>query len=597
MSSAIAIFTNELRARTRLFLICAALAVVPFLATLLPSARGQARDVIAIVGGFLAVCIGLGVALTLGNSVLTRDLAERRMSFWFAKPVRPAALWLGKATASVLTALFCFGLIALPAMFAAGAAWRGYWIGDVSVLALAALAIVFLFFVVHALSTVIRSHSPLLVLDFLFAIVTAGALLMIIWPLILGQAVEVLKLLAIIVGAAALLVLAIAPVWQLQQGRADLRRSHAAFSRFFWPAVAVVLLLAGGYVWWLISPAPQDLTDIVVVHQPARGSRVVVAGTTRGRGDYHATFLIDRATGKYERLASPVWWGMEWSADGRVAAWLQPAGLFSMKRLEIYANGRPTGIVLSASAQFVLSDDGTRVATQEGGTISVYELANSRLLMSAAGFDGRPRASLFFANRDEVRVIETRPVRIANLDLRARRISRSTPRDLDTPWQAVAASADGSRLMLMKVNLILDGRTGATLATIPPQAFTPGTMLADGRVAGIVYENGPRVRVFAQDGRMLHDIAMPGERQVYIAGETEGGKLLLATLRAKMYVVDLATGAVVQRLAGVHGGWMTWSADPRLKRFATDQDLVGVGRGRKLVQWSPRAGGTVRPLL
>ena len=93
MSAAIALFTRELRGRTRLFVSCAVLACVPFLATLLPAAQAHRADVIAMVGGFLAICVGAAVALATGGSVIMRDLAERRMSFWFAKPLHPAALW------------------------------------------------------------------------------------------------------------------------------------------------------------------------------------------------------------------------------------------------------------------------------------------------------------------------------------------------------------------------------------------------------------------------------------------------------------------------------------------------------------------------
>lgn len=598
MSATMVIFTRELREKSRLFLACLVLAAVPFLATLLPSARGHRGDVIAIVGGTLAVCIGLGVALSMGNSAISRDLAERRMSFYFAKPVRPGALWLGKAAASLVTALFCFGVIAVPAMLFAGASWNRRWLGGMQPLLVGALAIAVFFFVMHALATVTRSRSPLLALDFLFLILTAGALVMIVWPVVLGGAFEVSKVLAIAIAVAFLLVLAIAPIWQLEHGRTDIRRSHAAFSRFFWPAVGVVLLLSGGYVWWLVSAKPSDLDEIVSVEQPANGTSVMIAGTSRGRGDYQSSFLIDRTTGRYERLAAPPWWGIDSSRDGKVIAWLQPAGIFSVRQLELYAGGRATGILVSPSSHIVLSDDGTRVAADTGRMISVYEVATGKLLGSAAGFDPSSQASLFFVNNDLLRIIETSPLRIAELDLRARRLTRTGERVLETPRRRViSVSGDAARMFVQGPNLIVDGRTGATLAAIEPRRFVSASMLHDGSVAGVTVDNGTHLRLYAPDGTPRHALALPGERMVWVAGETESGKLILAARGGSMYVVDAATGTIAQKRDGLRGPFPPPSADPRLTRYGAGQELVSRAVNDELVVWKPEGGAPVRPLL
>lgn len=597
MSATLVIFTRELREKSRLFLVCLVMAAVPFLATLLPSARGQRADVIAIVGGFLAASIGLGVALAMGNSVLSRDLAERRMSFYFAKPVRPGALWLGKAAASLVTALFCFGVIAVPAMLFAGPSWDRRWLGGVAPLLAGALAICVFFFAMHALATVTRSRSPLLALDFLFLIVTAGALLMIVWPVVLGGAFEVSKVLAVAIAVAVLIVLAIAPVWQLEHGRTDIRRSHAAFSRFFWPAIGVVLLVSGGYVWWLVSAEPEDLDQISTVEQPARGTSVLVTGTSQGRGDYQASFLIDRATGRYERLGSPPWWGIDASQDGKVLAWLQPAGIFSMRQLELYANGRGTGILVSPSSHIVLSDDGTRVAADTGRMISVYEVATGKLLGSAAGFDPRAQASMFFVDTDLLRIIEMSPLRIAELDLRTRRLTRTGERSLETPRRrAVSVSGDATRMFVQGPNLIIDARTGATIAPVEPRHFVSASMLHDGSVAGISLENGPHLRLYAPDGTPRHDIALTGERMVWIAAETETGKLILAARGGTMYVVDVAAGTIAQKLA-LRGPFPPPSADPRLTRYGADQELVSRDANGRLVVWKHEGRAPARPLL
>lgn len=597
MNAALVLFTNELRAKSRLFLSCLVLAAVPFLAALLPAARGNADDVIAIVGGFLAICVGAGVAMATGGSVIVGELADRRMSFWFSKPVPAAALWFGKALAGIVTSLVSFGVIAVPAMLSGGAAWKNYWLGDTSVLAVAALGIVVLFVVMHALSTMVRSRSVLLILDFFCTVVAIGALLLLIWLVILGGAVEVAKWLTIAMAAAVLLALMIAPVWQLEHGRADIRRSHAAFSRFFWPAIGAILLAAGGYVWWLVSATPDDFRGMLMVEQPAHGTRVLVTGTTRGRGDYSATFVIDRATGRYERVATPPWWGAEWSKDGKVLAWLQPAGLFS-GALELYVNGRRTGIELSRASRFVLSDDGTRAAVDTGNSVTVYDVATGGVLMSAAGFESRSSASFWFASNDLVRVIEVPPLRITELDVRTRTKKSTAARPMNAPrgafWTSV--SGDGTRLFVGGPNVIADARTGEAIAAIPA-TFVTARMLHDGRVAGISYEaDAPHLHLYAPDGRRLHDLPLPPARNVWISGEIEGGGLILAMMGA-MYVVDVQRGAIVRKLDGITGPLARNSADPRLIRYGAGQELVGRGRDRQLVVWKHEGRAEARPLL
>jgi hypothetical protein len=598
MSAAIALFTRELVGRTRLFLSCAVLAVVPFLAALLPAARAHQDDVIAMVGGFLAICVGTAVALATGGSVIMRDLAERRMSFWFAKPLHPAALWFGKASAAMLTCLLSFGIIAVPAMLSGGAAWKNYWLGETSVLGVSALGIAVLFLVSHAFATVVRSRSMLLALDFFFALLAVGTLLLLVWPVVLGGAVEVTKWLAISIAAAVLVVLAIAPVWQLEHGRADIRRSHAAFSRFFWPGIGVVLLVAGGYVAWLVSAKPADLQSIASVEQPPRSSKVLITGTAAGRGDYQSTFLLDRATGSYERVAVPPWWGIESSNDGKILAWLQPSGLFRVRQLELYVNGRATGILASLSARMVLSDDGSRVAFDTGRSVTVYDVATGRIAGSAAGFDPRSQASLYFVTNDLLRVIEPAAMRIAELDLRTRKLTRTAERHMQTQsGKVVSVSGDGTRMFLRGPNVIADAHSGATIARLDAERYGVASMLHDGSVVAAAFAKGTaRVHIYGPDGVRRHELTLPGTAGLWIAGEVEGGKVLLATRRG-MLVVDVNRGTIVQKLDGVRGPMPRFSADPRLIRYAANEELVGRADDGKLVVWKHEGRAEARPLL
>lgn len=594
MRGAWIIAAREVREKARLFLICAALAVVPFAATLLPGTRGNAQMTIAMVGGFLAAVLGLGVAATLGASTIARDLSERRMSFYFTKPVSAPAIWIGKAFAGLFVSLACAAIIATPSVLASRQQWRMHWLGDVQPLTALAIAIVVLFFLAHVLSSVIRSRSPLLALDFVFLIVAVAAVYYMIVPLVLGGAVELVTYFAIALGTALLLVLALAPVWQLANGRSDIRRSHAALMRFLWPAIGVVLLIAGGVVAWVVHAPLEDIT-VRHVEQAPRGPLALVTGTARSRLDYQATFLVDSSTGRYQRVAALLWWDSQFSDDGRVAAWLE--------RFELRTAKGRTGIDVPASASFFLSGDGSRVAVVNGDLLSVHEVATGRILASAAGLNGRARQQFFFVTPDLVRVIEHEhrvgaptPLRIFELDVRARTMRKTGERLVHPPQAPVSVSGDGSRMLIRGENVIADGRTGETIAQFAEPGPVHAAMLRDGRVVRITREEGvARLRTFERDGRPRHVVPIPAPRTVWIAGETGSGKLIIAAHGKTMYAVDLARGVVEKTVPGVHGPAPRWTVDPRLSRY--EGDLVGVDTSGKLVVWKSEGRAPARPLL
>lgn len=603
MKTAWIIAAREVREKARLFVVCAGLALVPFAATLLPGTSGSANDTIAVVGGFLAAILGLGISVTLGASTVARDLAERRMSFYFTKPVSATALWLGKSLGSLLVGVACFAIIAVPALLASGRQWAAHWLGDTEPIAGGAFAIAVLFFLAHAVSTILRSRSPLLALDFVFLIVAVAAVYLIVRPLFLGTAMLLASRVAGLIALGAIVIVAVAPVWQLANGRSDIRRSHAALMRFLWPGIAIVLLVAGGVVAWLVHVSPADV-EVTRIDQPARGTMAIVSGRAKHRLDYQPTFLVDRATGRFTRIAAPAWWGTQFSVDGRVAAWLQPVGTFWRSGLELHTANGPTSIMMPMSGAFLLSPDGRRVAIANGNLLAVHDLATGELLAAAAGLDARARHQLLFVTPDLVRVYEKQDrlrtptlLRVFELDVRARETRRTGERLFETPRHPVSVSGDGSRMFVQGANVIADGRTAEPIVTLDVPNVTDAAMLYDGSVALIAYADGvPHLRTFGPDGTPRYGVAFDGVRSIWIAAETEDGKLILAAYGKTVYVVDLTTGAIERKLDGVRGPSPGWSDEPRLTRYARDQEFVGVDASGKLILWSTSRPAP-RPLL
>ncbi len=127
----------------------------------------------------------------------------------------------------------------------------------------------------------------------------------------------------IAIGIALLAVFIAAPVWQLARGRIDPLRHHLALSTVLWSAVAIILIVAAAYVSWVISPPLSSMTDVYALDQSPSGEWAFVSGIAPDRGTFMASYLIDTKTGHRQRLTLPVMSDVQFSADGKVAAWFE----------------------------------------------------------------------------------------------------------------------------------------------------------------------------------------------------------------------------------------------------------------------------------
>jgi len=641
------IAARELRAGKRVFAICAALAVLPFLTALLPGARASRADFVAMVGALLSITVGLGLAVAYGASTIARELAERRMSFYFAKPVGAAAIWFGKASAALAISLGCFALIALPSFLVSPRSWRLPSLEQGELLALVALLIVEVFLVSHFLSTVVRSRSAWIALDGVCVFASAAGLYVILRSLALGAVANTDAKVAICVGLAATAIMAIAPVWQLARGGTDLRRSHATLSRTVWMAMAVVLLVAGSYAAWMASVGPADLTAVHDFEQAPRGNGVLVTGSKANRGLIPLQFLVDSETGAHRRITT-VWpsWGVKFSNGGERAVWLQQAGwpswgakfsngeeramwlqagIRSGGELEIHAarigdrSIAATGIRAKTHERTVLSDDGTRLAVEGERTVSVFDLDSGRLLASGAGLQPGWH-DMFFVTPDVVRIIENAnsgprsPLRIFELDVRTRSMTKTGELSVDERSQSrwsLSVSGDGSRILHLGGNRILDGRTAQPIARVQfagrpiraekgPSLGRNRDLLHDGTLVAVTTgeDGSAQLETFSRDGQPQHTVTFPGVRRLLLAGEIEGGKLILAmgepntprtTIGRGMIVFDLKRGVIERVMKDIRGPLPRLN-DPGVVRYAAEQPLVALNAQGKLVTWDARTG-------
>lgn len=597
--TAVTIATRELRERSRLFLICAALAVMPFVAGMLPGARADRAGVVTTASSYIALTMALGSALALGVSTIVRDLVERRLSFYFSKPVPAASIWFGKAAAALLSSLACFAIVALPsALLVEGWPGPGMWmLSAPQLIGLTVLGVVVLFFGGHFLASITRSRSVLLGVDFVLAAIAGVSLALIARPLVAGGAMELTGALTSAFAVALLLVLIVAPVYQLARGRTDIRRGHAALSRFFWPVLFAVIGAIGAYVLWVVSAKPHDVVSMQYLEQSPRGEEVVTGGTMRGRGDFRAVFLME-GSGSWRRLPLAPWTGVSFSRDGNEMVWTEAAGLRS-NEVELHTKrGGPSGIRVPRYVDTTLSDDGSRVAVGRGSLVSVYATAGGRLLASAAGFNPGMRHAMFFVTNDVLRIIEVSysarevPMRVFELDIVRKKLTKTGELMVGSS-SPFGASHDGSRLLLRRTRRVVDGRTLATIAQLPARDATSTVLLDDGRVAETVREGG-RSRLRIYDGP---EVVLP-IAYASIVGQLPDGKLIVRGTRRQgwsatgaertMFVVDPVQGAIVRTVPQVRGPELKWE-DPRLPRYDT-QRLAGVDKEGKLVWWDVKTG-------
>jgi hypothetical protein len=584
MSHALVIAGRELAEKRFVFLAAAAFALIAAVMPLVPGVHGSGPDAIVLAAMILATAFALGLAAILGSTIVGRDIAAGRMSFYFARPVGGAAIWFGKLAAAAALVVVSFFIAVAPALIAGPMTVRPIWAGSLWQLAAAiGAAATVLFFGAHALGTMIRSRSALLVLDFIAAALVVELAWTIARPLILSQAV---KAIAALGGwyAAALLVAAVgAGAWQLIDGRSDRRRSHRAFSTFFWSALAVALVAAALFLGWIFSATPADLSDGIFVVQPPSGDAAILGGNVRHRLNYRPLFLDST------RIPGTVW--ATFSQDGRRAVMLQvtsPSSQAAEVVVRDAANGwRATQTQLGFRqtqlgfrhwvGPITATDDATRIAVADRSNITVYDVASSRAL----GSFNIGAAMMFFVTPNLIRVysIDQQTLRAFEFDVAARALHKTgeAPMEMQTWHWIVRASADGTRALV--------GNRGGSV------------MLCDGRTLQPIAPADEDAR-FLQDGRL---VKVPK----HFAGEVAPGKGLIVT-RSSTQLVDLDTGKELARAEGLQpvmitlrhlwliGGAVTLSPDPRpivLNPNGFYKNKEGV-----LVRWNPLTRTAATPV-
>lgn len=570
MRGFLAVARREILEKRFVFAAAAAASLIPFAVPLVRGLHGQAateaRDWIAVI---LAATFAAGLSAGLGSTVVASDLAARRLSFYFSRPLSGFGIWAGKLGAACLIALGAAAIIYAPTLAANG--------GHVNVIDLPraspgtfAFAVVAAMVFCHAAGVAIRSRSLLLAVDLLaLVLLTLGAVFLTqrlareFAMAALARATTALVVIAVVGVVAAGLV-------AVTRGRTDSRAAHRALSATLWGITGAGVLSLAGYAYWVLSATPRDLEEVDYALPASRGSWVIVEGPARGG---QPAFLLDTATGRYARAGADWRWPVL-SPDGAHAAWFDPSGpggpfeVVTWKLDEPGSKPVRTKLTLAGTPQAFLSEHGEKLATIAEGLLSVYDLATGALLGSARVAEQRTYARGFFLDRNRFRVFRptesSKSLRgltrfdILEFDLATKALT-TTGAIEDVGGIAYSANPSGDRLLVREQSRLTlrDGRSGALLASLVergPAAKSLGRFLADGRIVIAVAEGrNVRIEVFAPDGKHERTLPVPAHDRIALGGEVAPGKLVLAaggdpSERASraIFLADLSSGEVRQ---------------------------------------------------
>ncbi len=591
-----AVLRRELAERWLLALAAALLGLVPLAVPFLPLGISQAPDARSGTATALAVIVSFVLALVLGSTVLARDLAERRLGFYFSRPLAGWAIWAGKLTGAAILALGSGLLVLLPSVLLGDRPDpSGYW-GPASDFALSftlwALTVLALLLAANAFSSMVRSRSPWLLLDLL-----AGTLLVGLVGAITGRLLTAGALSALAMAHAGLLVafvlsFAAASAIQVTRGRTDPRRGHRLLSLTLWALLGLSALAFGGYTRWVLAATPEDLVEIGGVVPASAGDWIALGGSTGMlRGGFEPNFLLDTSSGRsfLIRSQSAGWGGVTFSRDGRHAAWAQMAGRgalpVTIHRLELDRPGaEPVATPIGFSEHFphsmVLSPDGARMACLAGERIVAQEMKDGRLLLAAPILAGDSWSAdrLRFLDSTTLRLYRTRiekggtELRVLDFDLG----TGKTIREIRVPeydhflW---GISQDGQQLLLKsrKVELssqeiaiaITDLRSGGPPTGIRLEGVSSGlSFLTDGRLV-IARRNRGRLELHLLDarGKELKRFGFRGHR-IQLGSQPAPGLLVVMITMGpsdetwRSALLDLESGTLRQIGEGLYQeGW------------------------------------------
>lgn len=563
-----AIARREIEERAFVFVAAIAIGLIAPAALLMPVGSFSGRRSVAIIVSFcLGVVFSWGLALVLGTTLIGHDLAEKRMSFYLTRPVSPSSIWFGNLTAAIALLVLSFFIVSAFPLALGAAEFRlmstlprssavGYCLG-IAVLVMLAT---------HVFSTWIRSHSPILVLDFVAFLAALGLVCGAVFPLMLESAIRPASWIVALIIVAIVVATVGGGAWQLSRGRIDVRRNHRELSIFVWSIVLVAALGAFAYSRWVLDVTPKDFTE---VGGWQRGNVLEVQGAARG---FFPEFVVSPATGAF------VPGGRFVAQEGDVVAVVAPSPSFENAKIAFsrsqFGGGVPRDwtltitrlanvpeqiatLPLSGHVQAVgVGRDGSRAAVVADEILTVYDSRSRHALASSRVGQVARATQLRFVAPDTVRAFlpdeGTRKLYVRDFNVTTRQWTNvAGPLNVMSPYLYRAAGP----LLVTRERAqaeVRDLRNPGAVQTVPVDANDGIWFMRDGRQA--VYHYGKPAYLEIRRGGVRERLVNFGGNieSVRVAGELGDGRLIVTTYTYSRrersdnttYLVDPRTGVL-----------------------------------------------------
>jgi hypothetical protein len=397
VSGALAVASREIRERRQVVIVSIAAGLLPLAWSLLPlGRRGGGVDADGLAA-LLVIALPAAVAVALGASVLGRDIAERRLGFYFARPLSGLAIWAGKMGAAVALTLASVAFVAGPSLLVGRLTMLQLFPRLSLILAL--LALVMLIAVVHAAACSWRSRSGLLPWDLAALVLFGGVIAFLAHALLVHGARDTALyvalpslLVGLVIGTTA------AGAAQVVLGRTDTRRGHLALSATLWGAAGVSAVALALFTQWVLAAQPGNVTESPIrsafrrpwpIKRASTGDWFVL-GPIGHRAGYAPSFLVNAATGRALALGSEeVLSSILFSADGRRAVWLErPFQTAVLVNAQLGGSEPVLARVAVGSGRLnplALNDDGTRLLASSATSAVLLNTVTGERVNEVAG--------------------------------------------------------------------------------------------------------------------------------------------------------------------------------------------------------------------
>jgi len=496
----------------------------------------------------MALIFGIVIAVVIGASVVGRELGERRLSFYFARPLSGTAIWGGKVLGG-LAAVLASEILVLAPSLVVNHGLPTYADGGIFVSVIVAMSVALLSFGI-VLGIVLRAKTAWIGLD-LGVLIGSGLLAGSGWRILSAGIyptaettwTSFLVTLALVTTAVVAITLFVAGAAAVIIGRCDLRRAHRAASLVL---LALIPLGASGVAWahWFVTPSGSDLSARLVKASPD-GHWALITGEARGRSLFQFTRFVDLSTLRAVDPGDNLPLQPAFSADGRTAAWVAQRRL-----LTLALDRRGAEPVRSRSLAFArngveiyLSPAGDRILIIEPQTVSLYSLPDEHPLAVVPSESMSVQAARFVTPTRVRLYRQSTPsqIRIDELDLGTKRMQKTGELELAS-FRRLSPAGD----RIVGNGVLSDGRTGGRLASLPDAAIE--SFLADGRV--VVISADGLLRVLTRDGEQERSIAL-GVTPWVIASQPSDHEVVITSSDRTARIVDLLAGSVRQVPAGL----------------------------------------------